>query len=75
MRAGKHEETLEEPWGRGEETALELAAARLREATEVLESVVGDRVMLRALSVEERTRFLAAAGAVFDPDVVAAGEG
>ncbi|MBA3842543.1 MAG: SDR family oxidoreductase [Actinobacteria bacterium] len=45
-------------------------AAELRLATEILESIVGNRSLLRALSVEERTRLLAAAGAVFNPDVV-----
>ena len=70
MRAGTQEESVEQPRAGGEET-LELAAARLREATGLLESVARDRALLRALSVEERARFLAAAGAVFDPDVVA----
>ncbi|MGE5689869.1 MAG: SDR family NAD(P)-dependent oxidoreductase [Pseudomonadota bacterium] len=45
-------------------------AARLRAATEALEEVVRDRALLRSLSVEERTRLLTAAGAVFNPDVV-----
>ena len=43
---------------------------QLRLATETLEAVVRDRSLLRALSVEERTRLLSAAGAVFNPDVV-----
>lgn len=46
-------------------------AARLRAATEVLEAVVADRDLLDALPVEERTRLLAAAGHVFEPDVEA----
>ena len=46
------------------------AAARLKEATEALEAVVRDRGLLRALSLEERTRLLTAAGDVFNPDVV-----
>ena len=45
-------------------------AASLRLATEVLEAVVRDRGLLRALSVEERTRLLNAAGDVFNPDLV-----
>jgi NAD(P)-dependent dehydrogenase (short-subunit alcohol dehydrogenase family) len=47
------------------------AAEQLRIATEVLESVVRDRGLLRALSEEERTRLLSAAGDVFNPDVIA----
>jgi NAD(P)-dependent dehydrogenase (short-subunit alcohol dehydrogenase family) len=43
--------------------------ARLREATEVLESIVRDRGLLSALSLGERTRLLTAAGDVFHPDV------
>ena len=50
--------------------AAEDVAGRLREVTEVLESVVRDRGLLRALSLEERTRLLAAAGDVHNPDVV-----
>ncbi len=50
--------------------ATDQAAEELRAATATLESVVRDRALLRALSVEERTRLLAAAGAVFNPDVV-----
>jgi NAD(P)-dependent dehydrogenase (short-subunit alcohol dehydrogenase family) len=46
------------------------AAARLKLATEVLESIVSDPLLLAALSVEERTRLLTAAGAVFNPDAV-----
>jgi len=48
----------------------EAAATRLREATEALEAVVRDRSVLRALSVDERTRLLSAAGDVFNPNVV-----
>jgi NAD(P)-dependent dehydrogenase (short-subunit alcohol dehydrogenase family) len=47
------------------------AAERLRLATETLESVVRDRGLLGALSEDERTRLLSAAGDVFNPDVVA----
>ena len=46
-------------------------AERLRLAADVLEEVVRDRSLLRALSLEERTRLLAAAGDVHNPDVVA----
>jgi hypothetical protein len=46
------------------------SASRLREAIEVLESVVRDRGLLGALSLDERHRLLAAAGDVFNPDVV-----
>src|SRR4051794_19372241 len=53
-----------------EEHTPEEAAERLRQATEALESVVRDRGLLRALSLEERTRFLTAAGDVYNPDVV-----
>ena len=45
-------------------------AARLAEATELLESIVRDRGMLGALSVEERTRLLTTAGDVHNPDLV-----
>jgi NAD(P)-dependent dehydrogenase (short-subunit alcohol dehydrogenase family) len=46
-------------------------AARLRRATEALEAIVRDRGLLSALSVEERTRLLTAAGDVFEPDLAA----
>jgi hypothetical protein len=49
----------------------EIVAERLREAIDVLEAIVRDRTLLQELTVEERTRLLTAAGAVFDPDVVA----
>src|SRR5260221_2424466 len=49
------------------------AAERLKAATEILESVVRDRGLLGALWVEERTRLLAAAGDVHNPDVVQRG--
>ncbi|MDW3213314.1 MAG: SDR family oxidoreductase [Ilumatobacteraceae bacterium] len=44
-------------------------AARLRAATELLESVVADRSVLERLPVDERTRLLNAAGDVYEPDV------
>ena len=46
-------------------------AEQLKAATELLEAVVRDRGLLAALSVEERTRLLSAAGDVFNPDLVA----
>ena len=46
-------------------------AEQLRAATELLEAVVRDRSLLAALSEEERTRLLSAAGDVFNPDLVA----
>ena len=45
-------------------------ATRLREAIEALEAVVRDRGLLGDLSLEDRHRLLAAAGDVFNPDVV-----
>jgi NAD(P)-dependent dehydrogenase (short-subunit alcohol dehydrogenase family) len=42
---------------------------RLRALTEELESLANDRGLISALSPEERTRLLNAAGDVFDPDV------
>jgi len=36
--------------------------ARLKDVTEALEEIVRDRSLLRDLSLEERTRLLAAAG-------------
>jgi NAD(P)-dependent dehydrogenase (short-subunit alcohol dehydrogenase family) len=44
---------------------------RLRALTEALERVVADRSLLDALSLDERTRLLNAAGDVFAPDVAA----
>jgi NAD(P)-dependent dehydrogenase (short-subunit alcohol dehydrogenase family) len=52
-----------------QEDAARDAAASLRAATEALEAVVRDRTLLRLLPEAERTRLLAAAGAVFNPDV------
>jgi len=45
-------------------------AERLRRATEALESVVRDPGLLGSLSLEERTRLLAVAGDIYNPDVV-----
>ena len=45
-------------------------AARLNEAAEALEAIVRDRGLLGALTVEERTRLLSAAGQVYNPDIV-----
>ena len=47
------------------------AAESLRAAIEALEGVVRDRGLLGELSVEERTRLLAAAGEVYNPDLEA----
>ncbi len=46
-------------------------SAALRAAIEALEAVVRDRGLLGRLSVEERTRLLAAAGEVYNPDLEA----
>jgi NAD(P)-dependent dehydrogenase (short-subunit alcohol dehydrogenase family) len=45
------------------------AADPLRDAIETLEAIVADRGLLRDLSLEERTRLLAAAGNLFNPDI------
>ena len=52
------------------EDATDGVAEQLKLVTELLESVVRDRGLLRALSKEERTRLLNAAGDVFNPDLV-----
>jgi NAD(P)-dependent dehydrogenase (short-subunit alcohol dehydrogenase family) len=44
-------------------------AEQLKAATELLEKVAGDRALLAQLSVEERTRLLTAAGAIYCPDL------
>jgi len=65
------EEALGAPRDLAESAAGGDAARRLREATDALESVVRDRSLMRGLSAAERTRLIAAAGDVFNPDVVA----
>ncbi len=45
-------------------------AERLLDATDALEAVVRDRGLLRALSVQQRTRLLSAAGDAYEPDLV-----
>ncbi|MGH3050235.1 MAG: SDR family NAD(P)-dependent oxidoreductase, partial [Gaiellaceae bacterium] len=45
-------------------------AERLKALTEELEALVGDRALLGALTVEERTRLLSAAADVHNPDLV-----
>ena len=45
-------------------------AERLTTAADVLEEIVADRSLLKELPLEERTRLLAAAGDVHNPDVV-----
>ena len=52
------------------EPAGDEVAERLKEAADALEAVVRDRGLLGALTVEERTRLLAAAGQVYNPDIV-----
>jgi hypothetical protein len=55
----------------GHDTEHDIGAAeRLRSAAEILEAVVRDRGLLGALTVEERTRLLSAAGDVHNPDIV-----
>ncbi|HEV7641721.1 MAG TPA: SDR family oxidoreductase [Gaiellaceae bacterium] len=49
----------------------QVVAERLKAALETLEAIARDRTLLQELTVDERTRLLSAAGAVFDPDVVA----
>src|SRR6188508_543918 len=46
-------------------------AERLKAVADVLEEIVADRSLLKELPLEERTRLLAAAGDVHNPDVVA----
>jgi hypothetical protein len=62
MSNGRHEEQTDPP-------EAELAAG-LKAATELLESIVRDRGLLGALTVDERTRLLSAAGDVHNPDLV-----
>ena len=45
-------------------------AERLKAVADVLEEIVADRGLLKELPLEERTRLLAAAGDVHNPDVV-----
>ncbi len=45
-------------------------ADRLKAAIAVLEEIVADRALLGALTVEERTQLLRAAGDVYEPDLV-----
>jgi NAD(P)-dependent dehydrogenase (short-subunit alcohol dehydrogenase family) len=45
-------------------------AERLKAALSVLEEIVADRALLGALTVEERTQLLRAAGDVYEPDLV-----
>ena len=48
---------------------LDNSAEWFAAATEFLEAIVADRSLLESLSVEDRTRFLTAAGDVYCPDV------
>jgi NAD(P)-dependent dehydrogenase (short-subunit alcohol dehydrogenase family) len=52
-----------------EQVPTDGAAAGLRATIETLESIVRDRELLGALSVDERTRLLSAAGEVYNPDL------
>jgi NAD(P)-dependent dehydrogenase (short-subunit alcohol dehydrogenase family) len=45
-------------------------AERLKLALSILEEIVADRALLGALTVEERTQLLRAAGDVYEPDLV-----
>jgi NAD(P)-dependent dehydrogenase (short-subunit alcohol dehydrogenase family) len=49
----------------------ETEISRWRDVTQALEEIVANREVLNSLPVAERTRLLAAAGAVFEPDVEA----
>ena len=51
------------------EQGPDAVAERLRALTEELESLASDRGLISALSPDERTRLLNAAGDVFEPDV------
>ena len=62
-------ESVTTPAAPAAETAQPPRAERLRAAIEALESIVADRALLSALSVEERTRLMQAAGHVYAPDV------
>ncbi len=52
------------------EEALAPLADRLRAATAVLEEIVADRALLADIPVDDRNRFLQAAGRVSRPDVI-----
>jgi NAD(P)-dependent dehydrogenase (short-subunit alcohol dehydrogenase family) len=54
-----------EPWNDGSDDAAE----RLSTALEILEEIVADRALLGALTIDERTRLLRAAGDVYEPDL------
>lgn len=55
--------------GAPERTAEEIAA-ELKAATDLLETVVRDRTLLGGLTVEERTRLLAVAADLYNPDLI-----
>src|SRR5688500_14231259 len=61
MAIGEHE---------GAQNASAGRAERLKAAADTLEAIVRDRSLLKSLPLEERTRLLAAAGDVHNPDVV-----
>lgn len=49
--------------------AVDALTERLKAAAELLEQIAGNRALLDRLTVEERTRFLTAAGDIFCPDI------
>lgn len=52
-----------------DEGAPDEVAERLKAVTEALEAVARDRTLLGALSLEERTRLIGAAGDLYNPDI------
>jgi len=70
MATGGHEDATVAHRNLVEPSTTDQVAEHLKAATEALESVVRDRGLLGALSVEERTRLLSAAGEVYNPDAV-----
>src|SRR5687768_3550180 len=52
------------------EVAASTLSVRLRAATALLEEIVADRALLAEIAVEDRNRFLQAAGRVSRPDVI-----
>ncbi|MCC7373331.1 MAG: SDR family oxidoreductase [Verrucomicrobiales bacterium] len=61
--------TTTEVKSNGTETETAAIVASLLAATEILERVVGNRALLAALTVEQRTRLQTAAGRIYCPDV------
>ena len=69
MSGNEHGRDSETPARGAEDAVARELGERLRQATEALEAVVADRGQLGALSVDERTRLLSAAGDVYNPDL------